>query len=339
MASSSRSKHMKRKRKATKQTTQSADELLSYHVKVFYANARLENGIIVSRVKRVEVTLDDVEVRNLIEVRLLLKNGEMKRDDRVLAFLIGWILASREDVYIMFSLKEKILTDWAELVCDTIMKAICLPLNSLPFCVFLSWVFEYYGIDITDEVSRDPTSSNKIKENALHHGSRDVDPINVDSYHASPGVRPKNDFERCVLKRRAPKATYKGLIDMLDREFANIQDEEDDDDGKHDAAGEKDEQEEEEAIEDTSCLVVWHTSSLPTFESSYKDLKDMKDVAQGCHVEDFDVVFVEQQTQHQSPQHHDLVQYPPYPSNTHMMIQMWEGVQDLQDRMQDMKQM
>jgi len=95
-----------------------------------------------------------------------------------MAFNIGWILGPRgsnhaqltiKDVYLMFTLKAKIQTDWAELVCDTILKAIGLPMYPLPYEIFLPKVLEYYNVDLTNEVYMDLTFLNKIEDNGLHH--------------------------------------------------------------------------------------------------------------------------------------------------------------------------
>jgi len=74
-----------------------------------------------------------------------------------------------EDIYLMFALKVKIQTKWAKLICDSIMKVIFLPIYQLPYGLILSKVFEYYKVDLTDEVCMDLNHTNIIKENALHH--------------------------------------------------------------------------------------------------------------------------------------------------------------------------
>jgi len=70
---------------------------------------------------------------NSIENCTLFKAVEMKRDDRVMAFIIGWILApkrsnhaqlTKREIYLMFTLKAKIQTGSVELICDSILKAI-----------------------------------------------------------------------------------------------------------------------------------------------------------------------------------------------------------------------
>ncbi|KOM55819.1 hypothetical protein LR48_Vigan10g171100 [Vigna angularis] len=151
----------------------------------------------------------------------------MKRDDRQLALVLVWILIPRanncaqltiEDIFLIHALKGHIHTDWAEVVSDTIIKTTRPPMASLPYVVFLSKVFEFYHFSLTDEVSTGYNNTNKNEKAAFHHtGLRKredgwafkdephadqgeyVDPINVDKSHASPAVRPKNNFEKCVL--------------------------------------------------------------------------------------------------------------------------------------------
>ncbi|WVZ02792.1 hypothetical protein V8G54_023598, partial [Vigna mungo] len=93
-------------------------------VKVFYANVKVVNEIITSRVKRVDIKLDDEIWTSIVGFRLggeksykdfprlnklrifqtclrypnepkdytLFKVGGMKRDDRLLTFVLMWIL-------------------------------------------------------------------------------------------------------------------------------------------------------------------------------------------------------------------------------------------------------
>lgn len=55
--------------------------------------------------------------------------------------------------WLMFALNEKIQTNWAELVNDTIPKAIRFPLYLLPYGLFLSKVFECYKVDLAEKAS------------------------------------------------------------------------------------------------------------------------------------------------------------------------------------------
>ena len=106
------------------------------------------------------------------------KTGGMKRDDRVIAFIIGWILALRagnhgqlltEDIFLMHAINSRVKINWSALVCDTIIKITKLPMYPLPYALFLSKVFEYYNLDLADEIFVPLTHTNFIELNALYH--------------------------------------------------------------------------------------------------------------------------------------------------------------------------
>ena len=106
------------------------------------------------------------------------KVGGMKRDDRVMAFIIGWILAPRagnhgqlliEDIFFMHSINSRVKINWSALVCDTIIKTTKLQMYPLPYTLFLSKVFEYYNLDLAYEIFVPLTHSNFIELDALHH--------------------------------------------------------------------------------------------------------------------------------------------------------------------------
>ena len=179
-------------------------------LRVFYANARENNGTVVSRVKGVNIILDNTvwttvagfqiggekshvgsaNLRKMEIYKSLLRNpssakkcnfyktGGMKRDDRVMAFIIGWILAPRagnhgqlltEDIFLMHAINSRVKINWSALVCDTIIKTTKLQMYPLPYALFLSRVFEYYNLDLVDEVFVSITHSSLIELNALHH--------------------------------------------------------------------------------------------------------------------------------------------------------------------------
>ena len=164
----------------------------------------------VSRVKAVNITLDESVWRTIVGFQLrgeksyvgsqnlrkmeiyksllrhptrakkcnLYKGGGMKRDDHVMAFIIGWILAPRagnygqlltEDIFLMHALNSRFKINWFALMCDTILKTTKLPMYPLPYALFLSKVYEYYNLDLGDEISVTLTHTNIIELNAFHH--------------------------------------------------------------------------------------------------------------------------------------------------------------------------
>ncbi|QCD96313.1 hypothetical protein DEO72_LG6g1015 [Vigna unguiculata] len=117
----------------------------------------------------------------------------------------------------MFTFKAKIQTDWAELVCDTILKAIGLPMYPLPYEIFLP--------------KAQPMS----------------------------GVKPRTDFERCVLKHLSlltiNHQTYMAKFDKLDKQMArlmkkNQNEDEENEDASHEGYDEDDNVVEEDDMSD-----------------------------------------------------------------------------------------
>ncbi|BAT82061.1 hypothetical protein VIGAN_03200500 [Vigna angularis var. angularis] len=148
-------------------------------IKVFYANLRVENGIICSRVKGVNNKLDEgissmivgfklgghkshlsvLVINKLAIYKACLRNpdeprdftlfnvGGLKRDDRLCAFVIAWILLPRggnhaqltiEDVYLLHALKGRLETDWTVVVCDHMVKISKQNMANLRYAAFLA---------------------------------------------------------------------------------------------------------------------------------------------------------------------------------------------------------
>ena len=69
----------------------------------------------------------------------------------------------------MHALNSRVKINWSALVCDIILKTTKLPMYPLPYALFLSKVFEYYNLNLVDEISITLTHTNIIEFNALHH--------------------------------------------------------------------------------------------------------------------------------------------------------------------------
>jgi len=157
-------------------------------IRVFYANLQCEEDLLTSRVKEVNIVLTPEIWTSIAGFRIagilahrgfpganrldiyqsclrdpiakrdynIFRAGGMKKDERVLAFIIAWILVPRngnhaqlttEDVFLIHAFKSNILIDWSEVVFDTMQKAIKLPNYPLPYVVFLCKVIEHYKVD------------------------------------------------------------------------------------------------------------------------------------------------------------------------------------------------
>lgn len=231
-------------------------------IKVFYVNLRVENGIICSRVKGVNIKLDEgiwstivgfklggyksqlgmlginrlaiykACLRNPYEPRdfTLSKSWGTKRDGRLCAFVISWILLPRggnnaqlttEDVYLLHDLMGRLKTFWTTTICDHMVKISKQNMASLPYVVFLSRVMLHHFVNLTNEVTMSYNKTNLISNLALcQMGLRkskigwtfkdeqiptveeDVVPLKVDKSIVESAFQPKTNFERFVGANR-----------------------------------------------------------------------------------------------------------------------------------------
>ncbi|KOM48468.1 hypothetical protein LR48_Vigan07g217200 [Vigna angularis] len=189
-------------------------------VKVFYANMRDENGIIYSR----DCLRNPDEPKDFT----LFKARGMKRDERLCAFVIAWILLPRsgnhaqlttEDVYLIHALKGRIQTDWTVAVSAHMIKVSKQRIDSLPYTVFLSKVMRNHFIDLTNEVTISCNKKNLIGKLALHQmGLRkkengwsfkdehmsvvdEVEPLKVDKSESKYTFKPKTKFEKYMVNQ------------------------------------------------------------------------------------------------------------------------------------------
>lgn len=254
-------------------------------IKVFYANLKVMDDVVCFRVKGVNIRLDEdiwisivgfcpggkahlgiLGLNKLVIYKGCLRYPNeprdytlycaegMKRDDRLCTFVLTWIVLPRgsnhaqltiEDICLIHALKGKIHTNQPYVVSDNMIKGTRLPMASLPYVVFLSRVFEYYNVDLVDEVTRGYNRSNMIAKPTLHHigmtksesdwafkdehqadKREDVDHVNVDMSTIAPAFCPKNDFEKHMLKQLqilvANLSTYMTRFDTLDKEIASL---------------------------------------------------------------------------------------------------------------------
>ncbi|KOM43626.1 hypothetical protein LR48_Vigan05g123100 [Vigna angularis] len=102
----------------------------------------------------------------------------MRKDERLCAFVIAWILLPRgrnhtqltiEDVYLIHALKGRIQTYWTVAIYDHMVKVAKQHLASLPYVVFLCKVMRHYFVDLNDEVTLSCSKKNLIEKLTLHH--------------------------------------------------------------------------------------------------------------------------------------------------------------------------
>ncbi|WVY91359.1 hypothetical protein V8G54_036873 [Vigna mungo] len=179
----------------------------------------------------------------------------MKKDYRLCAFMIARILLPRrrnhaqlttEDICLIHALKESIQTDWAKAIFDNRIKVTRPDIASLPYVVFISQVLVHCKVEFTDEATQYYNKKNMAHKSTLHHmGLRrsetgwvfidehqhnmgeEVDPLNASSSTTASSFRPKNEFERNIVRQIHTLIShhniYQSRFDKLDQEIATIQ--------------------------------------------------------------------------------------------------------------------
>ena len=102
--------------------------------------------------------------------------GPLKIDERLLHYLIIWILwtrgtnhaqCSEADLMIIYAMLNHIPIYWPIIILDTMLKAKRLPQYPLPYSLLICRICEYKGVNISDEQSHKTTAANKIAKNSL----------------------------------------------------------------------------------------------------------------------------------------------------------------------------
>ncbi|KOM27172.1 hypothetical protein LR48_Vigan404s002300 [Vigna angularis] len=148
--------------------------------------------------------------------------GGMKKDDRLCAFVISWILMPRgsnhaqatiEDLCLLKALKENIQVDWAAVVSENMLKVTRLESASLPYCMFISKFLIYFGVECVNESRESYGRSNMSDKSALHHMGLQHGPdgwlfkneyVGEEEEAASSSLtpyRPRSEFEKKVVRQ------------------------------------------------------------------------------------------------------------------------------------------
>nr|KYP40738.1 hypothetical protein KK1_037914 [Cajanus cajan] len=105
-------------------------------------------------------------------------SGGMKKNSRLISFIIAWILKprlhnhaqmSRDDILLMHVIKRKIKIDWVSVVNDCMWKARRKEDGPIPYALLLSKFFENAGVELTREKKIILHASNKIEKSSLYH--------------------------------------------------------------------------------------------------------------------------------------------------------------------------
>ncbi|KAG2399312.1 uncharacterized protein HKW66_Vig0082060 [Vigna angularis] len=103
--------------------------------------------------------------------------GNLRMEERVLHYLIVWLLCPRGsnlaqcfeiDLMIMSAITQNIKINWVDLISDTIVRAKRYDRSHLPYPLLISLICVYKGVDVTGEKHLSVLRSHEIEESALH---------------------------------------------------------------------------------------------------------------------------------------------------------------------------
>nr|KYP33602.1 hypothetical protein KK1_045537 [Cajanus cajan] len=104
--------------------------------------------------------------------------GGMKKNSRLISFIISWMLKprlhnhaqmSRDEILLMHVIKKKIKIDWVSVVNDYMWKARRKEDDPIPYALLLSKIFEIAGVELSGDRKIILHASNKIEMSSLHH--------------------------------------------------------------------------------------------------------------------------------------------------------------------------
>ena len=178
-------------------------------VRVFYYNLKIRDEVALSKVKGVDIIIDNDIWENvakfpindaaesilhgidgfnrILAYQSFLRNpaqdvgrqllaGGLKMDERLIHYLIVWILCPRgtnhaqcseADLLIMYAILNRVPIKWSSLILDTMLKAKRYPQYPLPYSLLISRICEYKGVDTTGELCQSTLRANEIAESSL----------------------------------------------------------------------------------------------------------------------------------------------------------------------------
>ncbi|KOM43467.1 hypothetical protein LR48_Vigan05g107100 [Vigna angularis] len=137
-------------------------------VEVFYTNLRVVNGVILSRVKGVNITIDDNVWLDIAGLKAEgsdshIRDSESNRCLTKRAIYINFLRypgrlkedrMSTEDVFLLNAIKTRIPTNWVAIVKHHMIAAGDDYAHKFPYGVFISKVLELQGVDASEEERR-----------------------------------------------------------------------------------------------------------------------------------------------------------------------------------------
>jgi len=179
-------------------------------VKVFYTNLQFNGDILISHVKGVDIQItNDVwtaitglkfsrlrinksnigvikEFNKMQFYKNCLKNplskvrnfpvGGLKLDERLIAFIMSWIVTPRgsnhstlseEDFLLIYCIMNKVNLNWIHIFKDHMQKATRLSDFHYPYAILISKILHYFEVDIEDELDDIVKPSSEINSGSL----------------------------------------------------------------------------------------------------------------------------------------------------------------------------
>jgi len=136
-------------------------------VKVFLTNLWIDDGVIYSQVKGVDMAITDevwLSVAGLRDAGTIVSRANV-------ADLGGWILTPRgfnhavlteDDLILMYCLVNKIKVNWVSVIKEQLVRIRKKPEFKIPYAILISSFIEYYDIDVENELSEEVKAQSEI---------------------------------------------------------------------------------------------------------------------------------------------------------------------------------
>jgi len=158
-------------------------------VKVFYTNLQFHSDSLVSHVKGVDMVItNDVWIAvfglkfpgvRINRSKLWVRNfsvGGLKLDERLIAFILSWIITprgsyhstlSKEDLLLIYCIMNKVKINWIHTIKDHMQKFIRLRDFHYPYAILISKFLHYFEVDIEEELDEIIKPSSEINSGSL----------------------------------------------------------------------------------------------------------------------------------------------------------------------------
>jgi len=100
----------------------------------------------------------------------------LKLGERLIAFIVSWIVTpkgsnhstlSKEDLLLIYCIKDKVKLNWIHIIKDHMQKAIRLSDFHYPYAILISKFLHYFEVDIEEELAEIVKPSSEINSGSL----------------------------------------------------------------------------------------------------------------------------------------------------------------------------